>query len=291
MISHAITFLDDVAMRVPSLDAWDQFVWPPGVAMPRATTEVEQYVYRHGQAVDLGPVMPATQLRVTDEVGTYLCAVQALVFEGSVLAYNPTRDEVEWVPTHGVTIDLSWVEEKSAVALANYVPCISQEVAHIAGLRTRRLMSWPNDSSEEEEEEEDGQEEEYGQEEEEEPQKWRNRGKRALNHRPAVRSSTKVRRSKRLNHGDDDDCGSGSLSWMRKNLSLLMTHGRTPMPQLVAAPLYSQPHRCRGCQGRLWLRCMHRSRRWRNSELVGHEGHPVLTSVNLYICKSTAVVI
>ena len=33
-ISHVITFLDDVAMHVPSLDAWDQFVWPLGVAMP-----------------------------------------------------------------------------------------------------------------------------------------------------------------------------------------------------------------------------------------------------------------
>ena len=31
-IFHAITFLHDVAMRVPSLDAWDQFVWPPAVA-------------------------------------------------------------------------------------------------------------------------------------------------------------------------------------------------------------------------------------------------------------------
>ena len=42
-ISHAITFLDDLAVHVPTLDAWDQFVWPPSAAMPRATTEVEQY--------------------------------------------------------------------------------------------------------------------------------------------------------------------------------------------------------------------------------------------------------
>ena len=133
-IAHAITFVDDVAVRVPSLDAWDQFVWPLGVAMPWATMEVEQYSYHHGQAVDLGPVMLATQFRVTDKVGIYLCVVRALVFEGSILAYNPTRDEVEWVPTCGVANDLSWAEEKSAMALANYVPCISQEVASIARL-------------------------------------------------------------------------------------------------------------------------------------------------------------
>ena len=39
--------------------------------------------------------MPVTQFRVTDEAETYLCAVWALVFEGNVIAYNPTRDEAE----------------------------------------------------------------------------------------------------------------------------------------------------------------------------------------------------
>ena len=129
--------------------------------MPQATTEVEQYGYYCSQAVDLGPVMPTTQFRVTDKVGTYLCVVWALVFEGSILAYNPARDKVEWVPAHGVTNDLSWVEEKSAMALANFVPCTSQEAARIAGLRVHRLMSWPDDSSSEEgEQEEDEKEEE-----------------------------------------------------------------------------------------------------------------------------------
>ena len=159
MISHAITFLDDVAMRVPTLDAWDQFVWLPSAAMPWATTEVEQYGYRHGHTIDLGPVMPATQFRVTDEEGTYLCVVWALVYEGSILPYNPTRDEVVWVPIHGITNDLSWTEERSAVALANYVPCIPQEVAHIAGLGAHCHMSWPSNSSSEEEDDEQTEEE------------------------------------------------------------------------------------------------------------------------------------
>ena len=130
--------------------------------------EVEQYSYHHGQAVDLGPVMPVTQFRVTDEVGTYLCVARALVFEGSILAYNPARDEVEWVPARGIANDLSWMEEKSAMALANHVPHISQEGACIARLRACRLMSWPDDSSSQEEEEEDEQEEEEEDEQEEE---------------------------------------------------------------------------------------------------------------------------
>ena len=168
-VAYAITFVDEVAIRVPSLDAWDQFIWPLAAAMPQATMKVEQYGYHCGQAVDLGPVMPVTQFRVTDKVGTYLCAVQALVFEGSVLAYNPARGKAEWVPAHGMTNNLSWVEEKSAVALVNYVPCISQEGAHIARLGAHCLVSWPDDSTsqQEGEEEQEEEEEEQGKVEEE----------------------------------------------------------------------------------------------------------------------------
>ena len=41
-VAYAITFVDEVAVQVPSLDAWDQFIWLPAVAMPWATMEVEQ---------------------------------------------------------------------------------------------------------------------------------------------------------------------------------------------------------------------------------------------------------
>ena len=122
VISHAITFLDDMAMRTPNFNAWDQFAWPPGVVMPRAATEVEQYGYCCGHAIDLSSIMLVTQLRVIDKEGTYLCVAWALIFEGSILAYNPARDEAEWVPTCDITNDLSWAEERSAVALANFMP-------------------------------------------------------------------------------------------------------------------------------------------------------------------------
>ena len=81
--------------------------------------------------------------------------VQALVFKGSILAYNPTRDEAQWVPTCGLTNDLTWAEERSTVALANYMPCVSQEVARITRLGACQLVSWPADSSMSEEEEEE----------------------------------------------------------------------------------------------------------------------------------------
>ena len=91
--AHIITFLDDLAVRVPSLDVWDQLVWPPAAAIPWALTEAELYGYCHSQAVDLGPMMPVAPFRVTDKGGTYLCIARALVFEGSALAYNPAKNK------------------------------------------------------------------------------------------------------------------------------------------------------------------------------------------------------
>ena len=98
--------------------------------------------------------MPAAQFRVTHEVGTYLCIASALVFEGSILAYNPAKNEAEWVPVRGLANDLTWAEERSAVALANYVPHIPNEAARIVGLGAHQLVSWPEDSSMSEEGEE-----------------------------------------------------------------------------------------------------------------------------------------
>ena len=140
-----------MAVHIPTLNAWDQFVWPPSVAIPRTATQVDQYGYHHVNAVDLGAVMPAMEFRVTDEEGTYLCVVRALIFEGSILAYDPTRDEAEWVPAHGVTNNLSWAEERMVVVLVNFVPHAPQEADCITELRTHCLLAWTDESSSEEE--------------------------------------------------------------------------------------------------------------------------------------------
>ena len=62
--THVIFYLDELAVHIPTLEAWDQKVWPTMVAIPHALTEAEWYGYCQGQAVDLGPVMPAAQFRV-----------------------------------------------------------------------------------------------------------------------------------------------------------------------------------------------------------------------------------
>ena len=148
-VSHVITFLDDMAVCTPMLDAWDQFVWLPSAAVPWTTMQAEQYGYCCGNAINLGAVMLVTEFRVTDEEGIYPCMVRSPEFEGSILAYDPTRDKAEWVPAHGVANDLSWVEERMAVTLANFVPRTGQEADHIAKLRTHRLLAWTDESSSE----------------------------------------------------------------------------------------------------------------------------------------------
>ena len=136
-----MTFLDDMAMHTPTLNTWDQFIWLPSTAVPWTTTQVEQYGYHHRNAINLGAVMPAMEFRVTDEKGTYLCTARGLIFKGSILVYNPTRDEVEWVPACGVAKDLSWAEEGMVVALANFVPCTPKR--QTTSQSSGPVTSWP----------------------------------------------------------------------------------------------------------------------------------------------------
>ena len=74
--THVISYLDELAVCVPTREAWDQMVWPTMVVIPHVLTEAESYGYCQGQTVDLSPVMPATQFCVTEERGTYLCTAK-----------------------------------------------------------------------------------------------------------------------------------------------------------------------------------------------------------------------
>ena len=56
-------------------------------------------------------------------------------------------NKAEWVPVHSLANDLSWAEERSTVALANYVPCIPAEAAQITRLGASRIVSCPHDNS------------------------------------------------------------------------------------------------------------------------------------------------
>ena len=124
--AHVITFLDELMVRVPSLDTWDQLVWPPAEAIPWALTEAELYGYCCGQVVDLGPMMPVAQFWVTDEGGAYLCIARG----------------VSWHITQPRTKQSGFQCVASPMILPGpgrglpwpYVPCIPEEVAWITRL-------------------------------------------------------------------------------------------------------------------------------------------------------------
>ena len=116
-------------------------------AIPHALTEAELYGYCWGQVADFGTMMLAAQFQVMEEGGAYLYTVRALVFEGSVMVYNPTMNEVEWVPVCSLANDLSWAKERSAVALANYVPHVPAKAARITRLGASWIVSCPGDDS------------------------------------------------------------------------------------------------------------------------------------------------
>ena len=69
------------------------------------------------------------------------------MFEGCILVYNPAMNEAEWVSVYSLANDLSWAEERSTVALANYVPYVPAEAAQITRLGTSRIVSCPGDDS------------------------------------------------------------------------------------------------------------------------------------------------
>ena len=50
--------------------------------------------------------------------------MRGLIFEGSILAYDPITNGVKWVSIHSTASDLLWAEEMLALALCNMVLCI-----------------------------------------------------------------------------------------------------------------------------------------------------------------------
>ena len=128
--THIISYLDELAVHIPSLDAWDQMVWQTAVAIPHAPTEAELYGYCWGQVVDLGPVMPVAQFWVTEEGGAYLCTARALMFEGSILLYNPAMNEVHDPSSFNCAVFMSYT-------------CINSTELHLQGVAPRSQYSEP----------------------------------------------------------------------------------------------------------------------------------------------------
>ena len=93
--------------------------------------------------------MPPSQFCVSDPGREFICFARGLIFEGNVLAYDPSTNGAEWIPVCSTASDLSQVKEMSALALCNMVPHIPDEGAErLDRFRECRDERW-RDSGEE----------------------------------------------------------------------------------------------------------------------------------------------
>ena len=63
-----------------------------------------------------------------DDKGQYLHSSHTLIFEGSMLVYDPQRDIAQWVPIRGTSATLTMSELRAANDLNNMVPSPSSEL-------------------------------------------------------------------------------------------------------------------------------------------------------------------
>ena len=66
--------------------------------------------------------MPSFKIMLQDDKGEYPHTGRALIFEGSMLVYDPQRDIAQWVPIRGMSGTLIMLELRAAHDLNNMVP-------------------------------------------------------------------------------------------------------------------------------------------------------------------------
>ena len=99
--------LDEVATRCPSPIVWDPFAFP---LTDDTCWREEALCYRPGKTLDVGARMPGFKLMLQDDKGEYPYSGRALIFEGSMLVYDPQRDIAQWVPVRGMSATLTMPE-------------------------------------------------------------------------------------------------------------------------------------------------------------------------------------
>ena len=112
---NIILKLDEIATRCASPIPWDQF------AFPQTDEECwrEEALCYHP---DVRTCMPGFRLMLQDDKGEYPHSGRALIFEGSMLVYDPQRDIAQWVPIRGTSATLTMSELCAANDLNNMVP-------------------------------------------------------------------------------------------------------------------------------------------------------------------------
>ena len=96
-----ISHLDVLAWCVPARKAWDELIFLPPPAEPHALHQSEHLGYIMGCTMDLGSTPPPLQFCISDLNSEFICVAWGLLFEGSVLAYDPTTNGPSGSPCGG----------------------------------------------------------------------------------------------------------------------------------------------------------------------------------------------
>ena len=106
-------------MRCTSNVVWDQFAFPQ---TDQEYWREEALCYRPGKTLNIRMRMPGFRLMLQDDKGQYPYSGCTLIFEGSMLVYDPQWDIAQWVPIRGMSTTLTMTELHTANDLNNMVP-------------------------------------------------------------------------------------------------------------------------------------------------------------------------
>ena len=84
--SSIVRRLDEVAMQCPSTIAWDKFAFPQ---TDQEFWREEALCFCPGKMLDVRARMTGFRLMLQDNKGQYVNSGYALIFEGSMLVYDP----------------------------------------------------------------------------------------------------------------------------------------------------------------------------------------------------------
>ena len=90
--------LDQVVQCMPTRKAWDELVYLVPTAVPCTPHQSGHLGYIMSCMVDVGNMMLSLCIHISRPTGEFVCLGRGLIFEGSMMAYDPTTNGVECIP-------------------------------------------------------------------------------------------------------------------------------------------------------------------------------------------------
>ena len=112
--------LDEAVMRCMSSIAWDKFAFPQ---TDQEFWREEALCYHPRKMLNIGVCMTGFRLMLQDNKGQYPNSGCALIFEGSMLVYDPQRDIAQWVPVQAMSATLTMMELHMARTSTTWCLC------------------------------------------------------------------------------------------------------------------------------------------------------------------------